>query len=369
MKVLILSCSTGGGHDACAKALKEGFDNLNIYSEIINHINLTNKDFASKVDQVYIDIVTKNPNLFKGIYSIGEAYSKLKIKSPVYAVNSLFSNKLYEYITENKFDICLCSHLYPAETLTNIKKEHQDIHFINVTTDYVSIPFWEETNPDYFVLGSNDLVNSFLNKGIPKEKLLTIGIPTSLKFNNKFGYLDACQKLNIPAGKRNILIMSGSMGFGNIDNSIKTILNSFEDINIIVMCGHNDKLKERLETTFKNIYVFGFRTDINLFMDASSVILTKPGGLTSTETAVNNIPTIFTSPIPGCEDYNARFFKERNMALIANNDEEIISSLKVLLNDNDFVEKMKENQNKYINKQASLDICNFVIKNYETKKN
>ena len=368
MKVLLLSCSTGGGHDAAAKALIEEFNERNIEAIRIDSIELTSKKFSRKVDNLYIDMVKKRPNLFKKVYRLGELYGKLKIKSPVYGINKFFSGNLVDYITSNNFDLVICTHLYSAETLTSIRKKNDKIKFINVATDYVCIPFWEETNPDYFVIPSSELIEDFTSKGIPSEKILPFGIPVSPKFNIKYTKKEARRQLSLPVNGKIALIMAGSMGYGNIIDTINRILDKYKkELNIVVICGNNKKMKTEIIKKFNNsnLYVFGYTDNVNIFMDASDMILTKPGGLTSTEVAVKNIPVIFTEPIPGCETYNARFFEKRQMAFWAMDSKDILLYMDMILNDKSVCDNMSNMQNKFINKQATSDIVDFAIKNYK----
>jgi len=366
MKVLLLSCSTGGGHDSAAKALMEKFNELGVECGMIDSIELTSQRFSRRVNKLYIDIVNNRPNLFKRIYRMGELYGKLKIKSPVYGINALFKKNLREFIISNNFDLVIATHLFPAETLTSIKKKYPHIHFLAVATDYTCIPFWEETNPDYFIIPSQDLKDDFIRKGIPEDKLLPFGIPTLPKFEYKFTKEEARKQLSLPLDKKIVLIMTGSMGYGNINNMIDKILNTYnKEVHIVVICGNNKKLKNNLEKRYaKKIDVRGYTNNINVYMDACDVILTKPGGLTSTETAVKNVPTIFTDPIPGCENYNANFFKERNMAFCTNNGDNLLDYLYTIFNDKKKVKEMQKNQSYYINKKATTNICEFAIKKF-----
>lgn len=367
MKVLLLSCSTGGGHDSAAKAVGEKLTEKNIEWVMLDPIKLSSESFSKKVNNLYINVVNNNPSLFKGAYKLAEMYGTLKIKSPIYAINKIFAKNLKQYIEDNNINIAIATHLYPAEILTSIKKKDPNIHFIAVATDYTSIPFWEETNPDYFVIPSKDLINEFTNKGIDKNKLLPFGIPISPKFCSKLSKPAARKIVNINNRKKTILIMTGSMGFGNIESTVDKILEKYNStINVIIICGNNKDMKNKLESKYKNdnVIIKGFTNVVSTFMDASDIILTKPGGLTSTETAVKNIATIFTNPIPGCENHNANFFEERKMAYISTSDELSLKYIDILLNNKDTVKDMKKNQTKYINKNSTDDIVEFVIKNY-----
>ncbi|HPE14870.1 MAG TPA: glycosyltransferase [Bacilli bacterium] len=367
MKVLILSCSTGGGHNSAAIAICEKFKELKVECLMIDSIELTSKSFSKKVNQFYIDVVNNVPNLFKKAYHMAELYGKLKIKSPVYGVNVLFAKNLREFIEVNDFDVIIATHLYPAETLTTIKKKKPNMHFIVVATDYVSIPFWQETNPDYFIIPSKKLKQEFVEKGINSKKILSFGIPVSPKFNNHFTKVNACRQLSLPCNKKIVLIMSGSMGFGNIEEIIDRILNDYRDnIHIVAITGNNEIYKNKLQKLYpnKNITIVGFTNDVNIYMDACDVILTKPGGLTSTETAVKNVPTIFTNPIPGCENYNASFLQEYRMAFSSDSIDDLMKYLSILLENKKTINLFKKNQSKYINKNAVDDICKFIIKGY-----
>lgn len=363
MKILILSCGTGGGHDSAANAMLECFNELKIDCEVMNPIELTSKRMAKGVNESYLKIVNNIPKMFKNIYHLGELYSKLPIKSPIYSFNNLFAKKLKEYIFNNNIDYVICTHLYPAETLTYLKKKNINIHFILVATDYALIPFFKETNPDYYVLPAKKLVKEYINTGIDKKKILPFGIPVSIKFNINYKKDELKKQLSIPSNKKTILIMSGSMGYGKLDTMIEKIYNKYKNkINIIVICGNNKKLKDNLYHKYKeNIILKGFTNNVNMYMKASDLLLTKPGGLTSTESAVSNIPTIFTDPIPGCENYNAEFFENNGMGYYLTSIDDLENYVDTLLYNKKVINKIKKNQSKIINKNSTKDICNFVI--------
>lgn len=367
MKALLLSCNTGEGHNSAARALKEQLEEYHITCDFVDALGLANKKVSKKITDIYVASTAGNPTVFKMLYKAGELYSKIKIKSPVYGMNKLCKKSLKKFIEEGKYDVIIATHLFPTETLTSMKKNNPNLHFIAVATDYVSIPFWEETNPDYFVIPHEELISEFTSKGISKEKLLPLGIPVSLKFNHHLPKKQARQELDLPVKGNIILMMSGSMGFGNLEVTLQKLLDRFSNnITIVVLCGNNDKIKNRLKKKFNrpNIYLKSFTTEVSKYMDASDVILTKPGGLTSTETAVKNIPTILTAPIPGCETYNAKFFENHGLALVDSDIDNIVHKTYMLINDKKMAKQMIEKQKKVINSNASKDICDFIIKNY-----
>ncbi len=363
-KVLILSCGTGGGHNSAALAIQENLREKEIEADFIEYLSIINPKVKNRINKLYISSTKANGKVFKVAYHLGELYQKTKWKSPVYALNSINKEKLYQYIVKNNYNYIVTTHLFAAESLTAIKKEHS-IRFIAVATDYVSIPFWEETNPDYFIIPNEELKQDFINRRIDKNKLLPLGIPVAKAYTERYDKNECKKKLNLEESKKYILILTGSMGFGNVKKIVKELLEQINDVTFIVSCGNNTKLLESLKNTYSNdsrVIPISFTNQLSEYMKSSEIILSKPGGLTTTEIATLNKPFIHTMPIPGCENYNAKFFSERKMSIKCEKMQEIVKHTKELLENIELQNEMITNQKKYMNKNVCNDISNFIIK-------
>lgn len=360
MKVLLLSCSTGGGHNSCAHYIEDELKNQNIeciFYDFFDIVNGKAKDLSSKV---YLKTLGNNGKMFSGFYKIGELYSKTKIKSPVYLINSLHKKKLFDFINENNYDLVITTHLFPALALTAINKDKnfKKINFIFVATDYEPCPFMEETKPDYFVM-QKGLEERFVEKGIDKDKLLNFGIPVSSNFINNAKNIRQDYNIN---NEKVILIMLGSMGFGNVDESINLLLK--ENIKVIIVCGSNKALYEKLkEKNNNNLIVLGFVNNINDLIYSSDLVLSKPGGLSSTEIVSIRKPLIHVFPIPGIETYNATFFENYGMSKKCENNDELLKQINELLIQEN-ADKLIECQKKLINNHSAKDLINFIKKTY-----
>lgn len=357
MKILIISCSTGGGHNACAKYILEELKNNNIEAEFKDFYDIVNKKAKKLSEKLYLSTLNGNGKIFKVVYKLGELYSKTKLKSPVYSVNKLHKKKLYNYIIQNKIDLVITTHIFPALTLTAIKK----VPFLLVATDYTACPFMEEANPNYYVI-QNGIEKDFINKGIDEKKLLKTGIPVSSNFikNAK----DIRYNLNIDKEKT-ILIMLGSMGFGNINKIVNNLL-EIDNTKIIIVTGSNKELYNKLKKIKnKKLITLGYVHNMNDLIYSSDIVVSKPGGLSSTEIASINKPLIHAFAIPGIETINTNFFYNHKMSIKCDNENEIIQNIIKLLNDNKLQKEMVKSQSKIINKNSASDLVKFIKSNFD----
>ena len=359
-KVLILSCGTGGGHNSAAKAILEELLSQGLEADFMEYLEIINSNLKDKVNEIYLKSTNNEGKTFKVAYKLGEIYQKTNIKSPVYGLNQLNKNKLYDYIKRNGYEYIITTHLFAAQALTAIKKEHR-INFTAVATDYVCIPFWRETNPDFMITPSDELKSSFIDQGVKENKLIPLGIPVKRAYSEDYDINECKKKVGLNINKRYVLLLTGSMGFGNVEEIVDELKNNIKDINLIVACGTNKELYEKLNKK-DNVIALEFTENIDLYMKSSDIILSKPGGLTSTEIAVLGKPFIHTMPIPGCENYNANFFESHKMSLKCMNIPEIVESTKLLLENKDLCMELVENQRKYMNRNSCKDLVNLIKK-------
>lgn len=364
MDALILSCGTGGGHNSAGKAVLEELERRGHHAVMLNPYTLKSKKLSGEIDQTYISTVQHAPDAFGAIYKIGDLYRRLPFRSPVYFANHAMDSIMQEYFAEHPVDIVLMPHLFPAEIMTNMKLHGmQTPKTMFIATDYVCIPFTEETECDAYVIPGEDLKPEFVRKGIPEEKLYPLGIPTSGGFVNETSRTLAKQHLGLEPGKDYILVAGGSMGGGKIEETITALRDHFsgkKDTELIVICGSNQELYQKLdEQAAPGLRLIGHTDQMADYMRASRMFITKPGGLSSTEAAVRNVPIIHTAVIPGCESYNAKYFSGHGMSLWPQTADGLIRAAEELLENEERERKMSECQRRWIHPRAAADICDL----------
>jgi len=370
MKILILSCNTGEGHNSSAKAVKAYMDSRSIDCEIRDTLTFAGTNISNNISKAYNYSI--RGRLFYHLYNIGDFVSNhlTRVKSPVYYANRLYADKLYQYICRYNYDAIVAVHLFAAEALTALKRDYKlPVPTLFVMTDYTCIPFISETELDMYAIPHKDLIGKFEYRGIPKEKIIATGIPVngadvSLPkseardlANTTFGWYDSRGYW--------FMIMGGSMGFGGMERLIAELCNSTtESDRIICICGQNKERKATLckqFAEFQQVKVLGYTDQIALLMDCCDVLLSKPGGITSTEAIIRNIPLIHTAPIPGLEDKNAQFFHARNMSYYTTDTQKQVEIAIRLCNDLPFREKMLKSQRENANNRTCDMIVNILM--------
>ena len=321
MKILLMSVKAGFGHHSTAAAIIEYFKERGHVCEMLDIFTYISKHLGNTIQDGYLISTKYLPKAYGKVYDIlnkeEEPYDEHSVIS---MLSKVVTKKLIGYVEDAAPDLIIGTHSYAAVVMTILRdKGIVNCPLIGVVTDFTVHPFWESTDLDYYVIPDSQLTYQMNKKGIPSEKILPIGIPIRQIFAQKNSKEDARRRLSID-DKPTLLIMMGSMGYGNIRETL-TEIDEFEmDIQLLVVCGSNEKMKELIDTTewHKDIRSYGFVSNVNELMDASDLIITKPGGLTSSEAMAKGLPMIIMNPIPGQEDKNLVFLVNNGAAIAVN---------------------------------------------------
>ena len=183
MKAILLTCSTGQGHNSAAQAVSEALARRGAVCETADALAFLGERASEVITDAFVNIAVRTPRAFGFMYGVGEKLSEGladRLKSPVYLANALYAENLRKHLEENEIDVAVCPHLFPAEALTFLKKRGMTrTRCYFVSTDYTCIPFLEETDLDAVFLPDASLAPEFAARGMPRAKLIPAGIPVS----------------------------------------------------------------------------------------------------------------------------------------------------------------------------------------------
>lgn len=318
-KALIVSIKAGYGHHSTGKAIMDYLSGKGIHCEMLDTFEYINPILGESIQDGYLLTTKYLPEAFGKVYStLDKKETKYNKYSLVAILSNIVSHKLKEYVMDYNPDIIIGTHSYACMVMTYLhEKGYVSCPTIGIITDFTVHPFWESTDLDYYVTASELLNTQMVRKGISKDKIMPWGIPIKSKFSTKISQKSAREQLGVK-DKKTILVMMGSMGFGNVADKLKSIDGMAGDFQIMCVCGNNDKMKKELDREYwkKDVYTYGFVDNVELMMDAAECIITKPGGLTSSEALAKQLPIILMNPIPGQEDRNMEFLVNNGAAVM-----------------------------------------------------
>ncbi len=365
MKCLIMSVKAGFGHHSTGQAMMDYLKKNNVECEMLDIFEYINPLLGDTISDGYLFLTKYLKDFYGRAYSAldkrDEEYDRL---SPVTVVSKLVSRKLNDYICEFNPDVVVGTHSYACLLMTHLKnKDYIKCPTFGIVTDFTVHPFWESTNVDYYVTPDALLNNQMNKKGIPLEKILPFGIPIKSKFSTKISKNEARSQLGIK-DKFTILVMMGSMGFGNITKCLEKINSLDADFQVLCVCGNNTKGKNEIEQGQwdKKIYTYGFVDNVDIMMDASDCIITKPGGLTTSELLAKKLPAILMNPIPGQEDRNMEFLVNSGAAVMATDTFPVDEALYEIMNNPWRLELLKQSVENIGKPNTTKQVCDFILK-------
>ena len=364
-KILILTCSTGEGHNSAAKAIETALKKRHVSCVIRDPVSFQSEKAEKLVAGLYNKTIKKTPHVFGAVYQLGQLYSQARLPSPVYWANARYAPALRRYICSEGFDAVICTHLYGMEAMTAIRRQGGfEIPCYGVLTDYVCIPFTDETDLTGFFVPTRECADFLIRRGIPAEKIRISGIPVDEKFRHLPGRESTRAVLNLPLQEHIYLIMTGGVGCENMEVLVRRMLRRMnEDEYLVVLTGRNDALRARIDALGDSrCRTVPFTKQVELYLAACDVLLSKPGGLSTTEAAVAGTPMVHIHAIPGCETCNARFFASHSMALHAENNAQAAADAWKLANHPDKADAMRQLQHRFIRPDAADRIAEEVLK-------
>lgn len=331
MNILYLSVSTGGGHTTSARAMENYVKQRGAKTFFLDVYGYIHPMFSKAVSEIYLFASGKTPKLYGKLYD-KEEFENGHFVNVIAKFNSTIKHKIKKFILENDIDVVVCTHVFSAQIITLIKDEINTVN-IGIVTDYTLHPKWETTDMDYYVVADESLISVTQKRGIAKEKILPFGIPVDLKFSLVRDKSEAKKQLGFD-DRPLVFVMMGSMGYGNIVSIIEEIEAADIDCNAAVCCGNNSKAADTLNNRRNsiNLSVHGFVNNVDLFMDAADCMVTKPGGLSVTESLAKKLPMIYIDPIPGQEDRNVEFLVNNGAGLTVSKNYSLSSALELFFN-------------------------------------
>ncbi|MBQ4564121.1 MAG: glycosyltransferase [Lachnospiraceae bacterium] len=370
MKVLILTCNTGGGHNTAAASIEEAFERRGDVCEIEDALEFISEKISKMFGKGHSRMYRYMPSVFNHGYKLSEQIpGLLQENSGAYRFFALGSDKLSEYIVNGQYELVICTHVFSAMMLSHVLKERKlNIRTGFVATDYTCYPGIDASNLDWYFISDESQIKAYEEKGVSREKLVVTGIPVNRRFMEPTDKSLAKKREQILNGEKHLLMMCGSMGCGPMKELAEELAEKLpKDAVLTIICGTNESLYRKLERRFENdtrVRVLAYTRRIPELMDSADLYLTKAGGLSTSEALSKQLPMCFIQAVAGCEEYNQEYFVSHGMAVTGETTEELAELCAELLEDEVRLEQMKIRMKEESPGNAAKNIVDF-LKNGE----
>lgn len=368
-KMLILCGQLGHGHVQAAMAVKEaaGISCPEVDVQIVDFMEWNHPYFHQLSRYLFIQSVKNFPNVWGYLYQktrYDNTFTHLCKKFRTFALK-----RVMKLLSEVKPTVVVCTFPSAAAAMSLLKTRGlTKVPTVTVITDHTDHSYWIHPFTDHYLVGSAAVRKALMRLHIPDSQISVTGIPVRPQFCQEYDRRMIAAKHGLDPAKKTVLVMGG--GCGLIGSELSDLINSRgflpDPLQFIVVCGKNQKLYERFAEELKSsphhILLTGFVEHIHEFMAISDLIVTKPGGLTSSEAAALSIPMLLYKPLPGQEQDNAVVLTEAGVAVEARNERQLRELLGSMLNSPEQLSLMKENARSFRRKQSSWDALNIILR-------
>ena len=373
-KVFIFTASTGAGHNLAAQSLKESLDEAGYQTEVYDAFKETNITLDRLITKGYQQMVVNVPKLYEQMYN--QFNNMNHFQQGIFQVLTKVMNPdIVPLINSGKPDLIITTHPFVTNVLGTLKEHNAfDVPVLSIVTDYKIHTLYLKKMIDAYVVGSDYTKQTMVEKGVAEEIIYPYGIPIRQTFltNNHL------ERKEIADVAGTILLMAGSLGSKQMEKAFSSLLRVKEKIRIIVVCGNNAKIEKEIKSLYaretgadKIVEIHGFVNNVSELMDESDAIISKPGGLTTTEAIVKNIPMIIPFYYPGQEEENADYLVDGGMAIKVDKIKDLTSMVDFLFENKYIIKRMSENMSEEAQKRSmskTIDLCKNLIAAYTTRK-
>lgn len=347
MRILIATVTAGGGHLAAATALEEAWRAMRP-DDVVEKIDLL-KLFSPLHRKIYSDgyvkFVERAPELWGMVFAktddpkLLQRFKRLQQKFP-----SGSKKRFASFVKQFKPDAVLCTHFLPLETLTPLREKDGVRPFVaSVITDFEAHALWMESCVDLYCVAAEETKARLIARGANEKNILATGIPIAMKFSSKINANAIRKNYGLRDDLPVLLVLSGGFGMGPVAEILAELDKSSKPFQMLVVTGRNEELRQKLaaQTRKHPTHLLGFSTNMHELMAVADLIVTKPGGLTTSEALAMGKPIFILNPIPGQEAANSDFLLERGAAAKANRVEDLPFRIEQLLGSKKLTELAK----------------------------
>lgn len=337
-RILLLSVSAGAGHMRAAEAIRACADkDQGIHALHLDVMDYVSSGFRKLYTDFYITLVNRLPAVWGYLYNAShDARADSSVERLRRGVERLSTRALIAEIARFQPDAIVCTHFLPAELLSRARRLGQlDCPLWVTVTDFDLHRMWVHEHVDGYFAANDEVAFRMRAAGIAASRVHVTGIPIMPAFGQTLSRVECAQAFGLDPARPTFLLMGGGAGLGSLDTIAARLLPLDERLQLIVLAGKNAEALASLQALAARhpgrLLAQGFTNEVERLMACADLVITKPGGLTTSECLAMGLPMIVNSPIPGQEERNSDYLLEQGVALKAFDAETLEYRVRLLL--------------------------------------
>jgi processive 1,2-diacylglycerol beta-glucosyltransferase len=369
-RILVLSASVGAGHLRAAEAVELALKKLDPTAVVQNLdvLDLTNAAFRQLYARSYLDLVNRAPHALGYFYDLLDKAPSPRHKSDRlrFLVEKLNLRRFLKFLHTETWDVIVNTHFLPAEMIAALRRKG-DIAtpHLTATTDFETHRLWINQPCDRYFTATEEGAINLCHWGVPESDVVVTGIPIHPAFSEPKDRAECRRRQGITGGRPVIVQLAGGFGVGPVERLFESLLQVETPLELVVVAGRNAELKNRLEKlevpSRHMAHVLGFTTEMDELMAAADLLVSKPGGLTTSEALARGTPMVVVNPIPGQESRNSDFLLENGAAIKVNNVATLPYKLNQLLASPDRLAQLTANAKRLGRPRAAFDVAQAAL--------
>lgn len=324
-RLLVLSVSAGSGHLRAAEAICARA-NARDMADVARHVDVM--DYVSSgMRKLYTDwylaLVSRHPLLWSFLYQRTHSANPQGVLERIRRASERWSTlRLTREIESAQPDAIICTHFLPAEILARLKREGRLRCPLWVQiTDFDLHRLWVHRGVTGYFVGNDEVAYRLRSLGVPASAIRVSGIPLMPAFSSPPDRSECAAELGLDPRRKTVMLMGGGAGIGELAQIAQKLMESGLDMQVIALAGKNRRALDALKTLAQRfpgrLVAHGHTDKVERLMACSDLVITKPGGLSTSECLAMGLPMILNQPIPGQEERNADYLLEQGVALKA----------------------------------------------------
>jgi processive 1,2-diacylglycerol beta-glucosyltransferase len=365
-RVLVLSASVGAGHLRAAQAVELALRQVDPEAVVknVDVLELTNAAFRRVYAKAYLDLVNKAPHVLGYFYDLMDrpVSSRRTSDRLRLAAEKLNLRPFLRFLKSEPWDVIVNTHFLPAELIASLQRQERlKTPHLTVTTDFETHRLWVNQPCDHYFSATSEGAAYLRHWGVPAGDVTVTGIPIHPVFSQPKDRAGCLQRQGLVGDRSIVVQISGGFGVGPIEEIFRGILAIEVPIEVVVVTGRNETARQQLERIVPperhRTKILGFTDQIDELMAVADIVVSKPGGLTTSEILARGAAMAVVNPIPGQESRNSDFLLENGAAVKINNLATLGHKLTPLLEHPSRLARLKENARRIGKPQAAFDIA------------